>query len=295
LGALIYIIVSFTEKEYAIKQLRALLVFIGIYYFYSRRIIIFFLILEISIIPIIFIILGFGRQVEKIEASFYLLFYMIIAGFPFIFVYFSFRYLPYLVYFDQYLSQEFELILILGFLMKFPVYFLHYWLPKVHVESPTTGRMLLAGYLLKFGTHGFRRFAGSLMYVSLFFLFVICYLGIVVSCVVSLFQRDVKSIIAYSSIVHMRFLVITIMLYSGFRKNSRLAMILGHGFVSVLMFYVIGEIIHFLRVRVIYYYNGLISSNFFFRFVVSIIFFVEQRFTYKFDFFFGGIWNDRNI
>lgn len=56
-------------------------------------------------------------------------------------------------------------ILRLRFIMKFPVYFLHLWLPKAHVEAPTTASMLLAGLLLKLGTAGFLRILGSINFV----------------------------------------------------------------------------------------------------------------------------------
>lgn len=55
----------------------------------------------------------------------------------------------------------------LRFMMKFPVYFLHLWLPKAHVEAPTTASMLLAGLLLKLGTIGFLRIIGSLNFVNM--------------------------------------------------------------------------------------------------------------------------------
>lgn len=55
-------------------------------------------------------------------------------------------------------------LLSMCFIMKFPVYFLHLWLPKAHVEAPTVGRILLAGLLLKLGTVGYMRIISSLLY-----------------------------------------------------------------------------------------------------------------------------------
>jgi NADH:ubiquinone oxidoreductase subunit 4 (subunit M) len=173
------------------------------------------------------------------------------------------------------LSEELNIFIIIGLLIKFTVYFLHYWLPKVHVESPTTGSVLLAGYLLKFGTHGFSRLSGSLVYINLFWFFFISYLGIIVCSLVCMFQRDVKSIIAYSSVVHIRFLLITMLMFSGFRKNSGLIIILRHGYTSVVLFFLVGEVVHYLQVRIVYYFNSVFVSNYLLRIVLSFFFFIK--------------------
>uniref|UniRef100_A0A0K0EK50 NADH-ubiquinone oxidoreductase chain 4 n=1 Tax=Strongyloides stercoralis TaxID=6248 RepID=A0A0K0EK50_STRER len=87
--------------------------------------------------------------------------------------------------------------------MKFPVFFLHLWLPKAHVEAPTSASILLAGLLLKFGTVGFVRIIKSLSYCHINYWFFFSVLGMFISCFVCVFQSDFKSLAAYSSVVHM--------------------------------------------------------------------------------------------
>ena len=128
---------------------------------------------ELSLIPILILIIGFGIQIEKLRASFYLIFYAIFTSFPFLYIYFKIEDFPILVYIDFILREEYLIFFFLGFLIKFPVFFLHYWLPKAHVESSTVGSILLAGLLLKFGTLGFSRVLGSLLFNNLLILFFI--------------------------------------------------------------------------------------------------------------------------
>lgn len=80
---------------------------------------------ELSIFPIIVIILGYGSQIEKINSAYYLLFYAAICSFPFLFVYFKRLFLINFVYFDFVFSWEIVFVLSLSFIIKFPVFFLH--------------------------------------------------------------------------------------------------------------------------------------------------------------------------
>lgn len=120
---------------------------------------------ELSMFPILVIILGYGSQIEKINSSYYLIFYAAFCSFPFLFVYFKSNFLLVFTYYNFVISWEIFFILRLRFIIKFPIYFLHLWLPKAHVEAPTTARILLAGLLLKLGTAGFLRILGSLNFV----------------------------------------------------------------------------------------------------------------------------------
>jgi len=111
--------------------------------------------------PILLMILGYGAQIEKIRSSYYLMFYATFCSFPFLFVYFYYESTLAFAYFESNVSWELGFLLTLCFIIKFPVYFLHLWLPKAHVEASTSARMLLAGLLLKLGTVGFLRIIKS--------------------------------------------------------------------------------------------------------------------------------------
>jgi NADH-quinone oxidoreductase subunit M len=90
-----------------------------------------------------------------------------------------------------------------------------------------------------------------------------------------MFQRDLKSLIAYSSIVHMRFILLIILTISTLRKIRSLRIILSHGFVSAIIFFFIGEISHTSIIRVLYYTNSLFISNILLTCILSFNFFLN--------------------
>jgi len=129
----------------------------------------------------------------------------------------------------------------LVFLVKLPVYGVHLWLPKAHVEAPVSGSMVLAGVLLKLGCYGFYRF--SFFFPVYFFEFggymvSLGVIGGVIGCSLCLRQTDIKSFIAYSSICHMGFLLAGVYSYfeSGFFGG--IIIVVSHGFCSSCLFYI---------------------------------------------------------
>lgn len=261
MSILILLIVLITEKNTVINLLRQLLVLICIIFFFSSNLISLFVFFEISIFPIIIMILGYGSQIEKINSSYYLMFYASFCSFPFLFIYFYYDLSFHFVYFIKYLSWELVFFLSLGFIIKFPVYFLHLWLPKAHVEAPTSARILLAGLLLKLGTVGFFRIIKSLSFIHLNFWFFLSFLGIILSSFNCAFQRDSKSLAAYSSVTHIGFTLLCLVLFSIESKLSSLLMILAHGFTSTLIFFFIGEYYHKRGRRIMYYLNRFINIS----------------------------------
>nr|WLW41716.1 NADH dehydrogenase subunit 4 [Mansonella ozzardi] len=264
-----------------------LIILFSVFFFYSGSLVVFYIFYELTMIPVLFCLLGFGRQVEKISACYYLIFYTLFFGMPYLFVYSRVFCFFDFVYYDFFMS--FELVFFLGmcFLVKFPVYFLHVWLPKVHVESPTSTSMILAGVMLKLGGVGFYRISGSLNNFSLELFFFLSLVSMVFCSFICIVQSDCKSLAAYSSVCHMGFVLLSevSMLYYG--KSMSLVMMLSHGYTSVLMFYFIGEFYHISDSRLVYYLRGyfnisVLFSLFFgltmvsnFGFPVSISFFSE--------------------
>lgn len=259
----ILFLVFIREFNQILIYLSQLLVLVCLMFFISRNLISLFIFFEISIFPIIIIILGYGSQIEKINSGYYLIFYASFCSFPYLFVYFYYNFSYSFVYFYSFISWELVFFLSLGFIIKFPVYFLHLWLPKAHVEAPTTARMLLAGLLLKLGTSGFFRIIKIFSFLHLNFWFFISFLGMLISSFVCSFQRDSKSLAAYSSVTHMGFTLLCLILLSLESKISSLLIIIAHGFTSTLMFYFIGEFYHKRGSRIIYYLNSFLNISLF--------------------------------
>nr|YP_009373451.1 NADH dehydrogenase subunit 4 [Echyridella menziesii]AQT38534.1 NADH dehydrogenase subunit 4 [Echyridella menziesii] len=225
----------------------------------------FYLFFEVSLIPILLIIIGWGYQPERLQAGKYMMLYTVGAS------------LPLLILIMKYLSNNgmmfiglvnngswsFSwLVLVCGslaFLVKLPVYGFHLWLPKAHVEAPVAGSMVLAGVLLKLGGYGLVRVFKLLSFSSCASLTLILCLGLVggvVSSMVCFSQVDVKSLVAYSSVGHMSLVFGGV--YSGVEwgLSGALCMMVAHGLCSAGMFFLASEAYKFYYTRSLYLVKG---------------------------------------
>nr|YP_009243350.1 NADH dehydrogenase subunit 4 [Heterakis gallinarum]AMR36317.1 NADH dehydrogenase subunit 4 [Heterakis gallinarum] len=265
-------VVMMSEKNKALRILSGILVLVCFFFFVPGNMLMLYMFFELSIFPIVVMILGYGSQIEKINSAYYLLFYAAICSFPFLFVYFKSLFFMNFVYFDFIFSWEMVFILSLSFMMKFPVFFLHLWLPKAHVEAPTTASMLLAGLLLKLGTAGFLRIIKCFYFVHVNFWWFLGLIGMLMASFSCIFQSDAKSLAAYSSITHMSFLLLSVIFLWSSSKTSSFMMMLSHGYVSTLMFYMVGEFFHVSGSRLVYYMNGFFSSSLLLGILFSVVF-----------------------
>jgi NADH-quinone oxidoreductase subunit M len=149
----------------------------------------------------------------------------------------------------------------LAFAVKVPLFPLHTWLPTAHVEAPTAGSILLAGVLLKLGTYGFLRFAIPLFPLALPFwsplLVTLAVIGILYGALVALAQDDAKSLIAYSSVAHMGFIVLGIF-SGGFQGMSGAVLqMVNHGLSTGMLFFMIGILYEQRHTRLFSEYGGI--------------------------------------
>ena len=206
----------------------------------------FYLFFEWSLLPIFLIILGWGYQPERLRASLLLFFYTLFASLPLLLVLLYWSQTAFITRFKDIiliLTQRttrfvtLRFITILAFVVKFPIYFVHLWLPKAHVEAPVAGSIILAGVLLKLGGYGIIRLSAFFLHNPLIFsVGILTMWGGGVLGALCLRIRDIKVIIAYSSVVHIRLVFIGVISYFSWGLNGAIVIMVAHGLCSSGMF-----------------------------------------------------------
>ena len=236
----------------------------------------FYIIFELSLIPILFIVFQSGKQKERIKSGLYLFFFTLTSSLPIIIILIYLR----LTYFLWRFNEEnfeikfrflFSILLFLRFFIKLPIFFFHSWLLKAHVQAPVYGSIILARILLKLGGFGLYKFFfyfTNYWFQYILFFSIIAAVGIIISSIISLFLADLKIVIALSSVRHIRFMALRIINLIYENTKGRLIIIISHGFRSALIFYFFDLFYKRIKTRRIFFLKSIFSYNIIYLLVV---------------------------
>ncbi|MFG0329621.1 MAG: NuoM family protein [Phycisphaerales bacterium] len=262
------------EKEYFFWLLILEAAMIGV--FLARDLIVFYTCFEFTLLPMYFLIAVYGSANRARAATVFFLYtftgsMITLAGLVYVAWWnwrltggwtFDIASLTASAIEMSYGQQSIVLLaLCCGFAVKVPLFPVHTWLPLAHTEAPTAGSVVLAAVLLKLGTYGLYRFALPMCPVAITewspVLAILCIIGIVYGALICWVQRDVKKLVAYSSVSHLGFCVLGLVALNSIGVSGSIAYMINHGLSTGALFFLIGMVYERYHTRSIDELGGL--------------------------------------
>ena len=256
-------------KEFLVSFLILESIIMGV--FCSLDILLFYVFFECLLIPM-FLIIGIWGGKKRVYASFKFFLYTLAGSVFFLIAIIVMAYISNTTsiseldnyYFDEILQRWLWIGMFLSFAIKVPMWPFHTWLPDAHVEAPTVGSIILAGILLKVGGYAFLRLSLPILPLasSYFAEFVMCLsaIGVIYTSLVAFAQKDMKKLIAYSSVAHMGYVTAGIFSLTQEGIEGAIFQMISHGIVSSALFLSIGVLYERTKSREIITYNLLVKS-----------------------------------
>nr|YP_009535771.1 NADH dehydrogenase subunit 4 [Atlantisia rogersi]AYK28850.1 NADH dehydrogenase subunit 4 [Atlantisia rogersi]QNN84960.1 NADH dehydrogenase subunit 4 [Atlantisia rogersi] len=218
--------------------------------FSATELTLFYISFEATLIPTLILITRWGNQPERLSAGIYLMFYTLISSLPLLITILYLQTktgtlnLPMLTLSYHHNTNHWSdllssLALLTAFMVKTPLYGLHLWLPKAHVEAPIAGSMLLAALLLKLGGYGIMRttiLTGKLSSIIHYPFLALALWGALMTSSICLRQTDLKALIAYSSVSHMGLVVAATTIQTQWSFSGAMILMISHGLTSSMLF-----------------------------------------------------------